>query len=613
MQNMAGTMQNKLITAQALLDEAIDAKVTLTRELQETQEAAKEELENTKVQLRAQAEEELAKLKQEHKELSDTLKAEMAELKQKATVTQNELEASLKSTQTELKSSEQENSSLKSKVETLEKNFDAAAAGATLQVERQMIAAAKKVNKESLLDMEETIRSLKLKLAEAETQAAEAMSQAELRLAEEVSNAVSEATMEAELLATEASMAADSASQRAASVELFLQHQTTLIKSVSRANHERSVALEALETAQQNIEALENQKNILQDKMSEAEAKSASAEARAATAEQNAEKRSVKLVEEAQHALKVATKDRDEAVKATLAAKQAAESAIEALTKRAESAEHQLQWQADVLARCDKAESAMREAELKAQALMEEVQTLKTEVESLRASQAESSQRAVELDAELQAAQSHLDDRIEKAEVRVQDIEKQSMETVETIETNTSKKLDNAKTEIEQITAALEMSKQKLGMHDVNSERNILALRKALATTSSAIDTWKQRAVKAETHLQTMRRIVDQGKAGVSSTSVSPGNSHPDWTKTYMETFDDTFRDMMTGGRALRYLSGTERRQLLARGPRVENSQDSVSMGSTWDMTEDEGDDMLYTREVRDFGVAAGIVAPPRQ
>lgn len=63
----------------------------------------------------------------------------------------------------------------------------------------------------------------------------------------------------------------------------------------------------------------------------------------------------------------------------------------------------------------------------------------------------------------------------------------------------------------------------------------------------------------------------------------------------------------------LRYLSGTERRQLLARGPRVENSQDSVSMGSTWDMTEDEGDDMLYTREVRDFGVAAGIVAPPRQ
>lgn len=35
--------------------------------------------------------------------------------------------------QTELKSSEQENSSLKSKVETLEKNFDAAAAGATLQ------------------------------------------------------------------------------------------------------------------------------------------------------------------------------------------------------------------------------------------------------------------------------------------------------------------------------------------------------------------------------------------------------------------------------------------------------------------------------------------------
>lgn len=51
--------------------------------------------------------------------------------------------------------------------------------------------------------------------------------------------------------------------------------------------------------------------------------------------------------------------------------------------------------------------------------------------------------------------------------------------------------LDNAKTEIEQITAALEMSKQKLGMHDVNSERNILALRKALATTSSAIDTWK--------------------------------------------------------------------------------------------------------------------------
>lgn len=30
MQNMAGTMQNKLITAQALLDEAIDAKVTLT-------------------------------------------------------------------------------------------------------------------------------------------------------------------------------------------------------------------------------------------------------------------------------------------------------------------------------------------------------------------------------------------------------------------------------------------------------------------------------------------------------------------------------------------------------------------------------------------------------
>lgn len=55
-----------------------------------------------------------------------------------------------------------------------------------------------------------------------------------------------------------------------------------------------------------------------------------------------------------------------------------------------------------MLARCDKAESAMREAELKAQALMEEVQTLKTEVESLRASQAESSQRAVELDAELQ-------------------------------------------------------------------------------------------------------------------------------------------------------------------------------------------------------------------
>lgn len=65
------------------------------------------------------------------------------------------------------------------------------------------------------------------------------------------------------------------------------------------------------------------------------------------------------------------------------------------------------------------------------------------------------------------------------------------------------------------------------------------------------LTTNRQRAVKAETHLQTMRRIVDQGKAGVSSTSVSPGNSHPDWTKTYMETFDDTFRDMMTGGRAV--------------------------------------------------------------
>jgi hypothetical protein len=189
------------------------------------------------------------------------------------------------------------------------------------------------------------------------------------------------------------------------------------------------------------------------------------------------------------------------------------------------------------------------------------------------------------------------------------------------------RQLETAMAEVENIGLALETAQANAARAKALAQTQALALRKALATSGSTIEALRHRAATAEERMNAMERM----KGGVGNSvhalardgrPVSPINgarrgleaikeklknnkgkaSSSEHLKSFAEAFQEDGPESRLGRMA--ELDGKERRRLLARGPRVEAAP------TAWDEAEVEVE-KLYTREIRDFRAAAGMIPAP--
>jgi len=623
MQSVSGTLQRKLESMRVQLDDAVEARNALEMELEKEREHAKAQVEQAIQDTSKTMSEEIERLKSELSTTKSSLSAELEASKLEASNTKEFLEEQLSATKVELESYQEACADLNTDLTKFKKHYDTVAVSAALEAEKRVTTQLKEESAGRVKGLKKDLKETRAAMEAAKAEVAEAWAQAELRVAEEVAASVESATHETELTAQEAAMMAAAATKRADWVQSKLIHQGQLVNSVQSAHEQRTAALETLLDAQQSIEALNLEMLTLQERMSSAEARAAESDARAATAERSVEERVRLQVSKAEQALAAAVRDRDLAVRGFEEGKEAAAATIHALTLRAEAAENQLQWQAELLERTGAAEGAREAAQSEAQAAHAEVVACREEIAQLRAEHAAARQEATKVGSELATLQAVLESRSQEMLVRIKESEDRAAELTVAMEEDQYKHTKQSNAAVKAAKISLEVAEKKRLLSAERMERNVVALRTALARSANSLRAWRaeagaadERAAYLEARLASLpaapaaapglkNNIVPKAKGGARG-RVEPVPLAEAYAnhKLAPAAADHS-------GRIANNLNGMELRRVLARGPRVEEGavevahecEEEVVAGLT-----EEHRQGLYTREALDFRTACGIL-----
>jgi len=594
MQTMAGTMQRKLNSLNKVLDEANKAKARLEEELSLERSAAKE----TRAQLEAEladVEREVNRLRELRQGLNDEVASlrssltytesklqDMSDLKKQVEVTLiNEREAIERTLTMELQGVQQQ-------MKNMKREFDNEVVSAVTEVEERTVRAKKQLDNSQLRAAKQTIQELKTELSEAIREVTTAQSSAEVRVNSEVAAMKNAEQDETQMLAMEAQMAADAAVKRAMVAEMQLKHQKQLMEVLKRLQADKAKALEDMEEMKHIKNELDHKVTILMNELEESRKRMIEAEACASSASAAVEEKSARIVQDIQDKLTVVIQERDAALSLANAKAEAAAAA----TKRAEAAEVALRQQDDVIERCMITSEAEETARVEAIGLKEKIATLEGQLTVLSSQEQQSMQKALDLQAELEALNTTM-------ATRIADIQHEAAEQINVADEN-MKHLEDAMTlknqqveaECMSMKTAAELANARLMKNQETSQRNMDALRSAVALMNENLHMWRDRALAAEDQVAKLERSMSE-----MTTSVNGKGTSEDVQLT-------------GGGRVQRSLSGKALRRLIAAGPRRADDEVDCSDATAEDASvigdEDVGGN-LYNTPADDFATAIGM------